>query len=60
MATLRELRLAKAYSQAELAKKIRMSERTLSRIEQRQVVARPSTRQRIAKALGVKPEEIEF
>ena len=58
--TLRDIRTEKALSQAELAEKAKISERTLSRIELRHTSPRPSTRRRIAAALGVKPEEIEW
>ncbi len=47
-------------SQADLAKKVGVSEGTINRLEKGHNKPRWSTIRKLAEALGVKPEEIEF
>ena len=57
---LRTLRELKALTQKELANKAGISEAALNRIETGQAKARPSTRRKLALALGVSPSYISF
>lgn len=62
MATLKDLREAAILSQDELARLSGVGRATISAIEnsQRQKRPHPSTIRKLAKALKVKPQEIEF
>jgi transcriptional regulator with XRE-family HTH domain len=60
MTTLKEWRLKKAINIRELSALTKVSTTTISHIEQGKQVARPLTRRKIANALGLKPEEIDF
>jgi DNA-binding XRE family transcriptional regulator len=60
MSTLRELREAKLLSQDDLAKLAGISPSTLNRIEKGLQAARWVTRRKLAKALKVKAEDIQF
>jgi DNA-binding XRE family transcriptional regulator len=55
---LRELRLRKALNQQELADKAGLTRATLSRLEAGLQEPYPSTTRKIARALGVEPEEL--
>lgn len=57
---LKTIRQQKALSQRELAKAAGVALATINRIEQRLIDPHPSTRRKIADALGVKPEEIQW
>ena len=60
MATLKELRDEKAFSQQDLARLAQVDETTIIDLEKGRRAPRPSTRRKLAKALRVKPKEIEF
>lgn len=60
MPTLRELRRNRALSIADLAKLARVSTRTIFEIEHALRSPHPSTRRKLAAALGVEPSEIEW
>ncbi len=55
---LRDIRLAKAWTQQELAERSGVSSRTLICLEHGQRLARPSTLRRLAKALGVSTKRL--
>jgi transcriptional regulator with XRE-family HTH domain len=55
---LRQLRLERALSQADLCRMTGMSEDALSRLENELRRARPSTVRRLADALGVESREL--
>jgi transcriptional regulator with XRE-family HTH domain len=55
---LRELRDHAALSQADLAQRSRVSRATIADLEAGKRPARPSTRRRLAEALGVAPHEL--
>lgn len=55
---LRRLRQKKVLSQKALAELSCVSEMTISRAERGDTVLRPSTAQKLAKALDVSPEEL--
>jgi len=55
---LRELRERAALSQEDLAVKSGVSRATIARLEAGIRPARPSTRRKLAGALGVKPDEL--
>jgi len=55
---LRELRDRAALSQADLAQRSRVSRGTIADLEAGKRPARPSTRRRLAEALGVAPHEL--
>ena len=57
---IRELRERAALSQVELARLAGVQPRTVSDIENRKRRPRPSTRRRLARALGLRPEEIDW
>jgi len=59
MVTLRELRLNKLWSQAKLAKLSGVSRTTIMAIENNQHAPQPLTIHKLAKALGVDPQEID-
>lgn len=62
MKTLKELRKTAVISQEELAEKSGVSRAAISAIENshRRTTPWPSTIRKLAKALGVKPQEIAF
>jgi transcriptional regulator with XRE-family HTH domain len=55
---LRELRDRAALSQEDLAKKAGVSRATIADLEADKRPARPSTRRKLAEALGVSPQEL--
>ena len=55
---LRELRERAALSQEDLAGKSGVSRATIARLEAGERPARPSTRRKLAEALGVLPDEL--
>jgi len=55
---LRELRENAALSQENLAKKAGVSRATIADLEADKRPARPSTRRKLAEALGVSPQEL--
>ncbi len=55
---LRELREHAALSQENLAKKAGVSRATIADLEADKRPARPSTRRKLAEALGVSPQEL--
>jgi transcriptional regulator with XRE-family HTH domain len=55
---LKELRERAALSQEDLARKSDVSRTTIARLEAGERPARPSTRRKLAEALGVLPEEL--
>jgi transcriptional regulator with XRE-family HTH domain len=57
-ARLRLLRLRRAFSQRALAKRARISEATVVRLEAEINMPRPSTVRALARALDVKPLEL--
>lgn len=57
---LKTLRKQKALSQRDLAKLAGVSVVTINRIEQKLIDPNPITRRKIAAALGVSPEDIQF
>ena len=60
MTTLKEWRSRKAISIRDLAERTGVSTTTISHIEQGKHAARHVTKRKIAQALGLKPEEIDF
>jgi len=60
MPTLKELREQYFLSQVDLAKKAGVSESTINRLERGLEKPRWVTIRKLAKALGVKPGEIDF
>lgn len=60
MSKLRDIREKKAISLKELSTKSGVSINTLSRIERGQRKPQHVTRQKIAQALGMAPEDIDF
>ena len=60
LATLREIRERAVLTQAELAKLAGVTSATVSDLETGKRKPRPSTVRKLAKALKVKPPEIEF
>jgi XRE family transcriptional regulator, regulator of sulfur utilization len=60
MVTLKEWRKKKAITLEELHGLTGLSITTISRIEQGKHEARAITRKKIAKALGLEPEQIDF
>lgn len=60
MKTLKELRLDRLITQTELAKLSNLSRAYISQIEKGQQKPSELTIRKLAKALDVKPEEIEF
>jgi DNA-binding XRE family transcriptional regulator len=59
MATVKELRLRKLWSQAKLAKVSGVSRTTIVAIENNQHAPQPLTIHKLAKALEVEPNQIE-
>jgi transcriptional regulator with XRE-family HTH domain len=59
MATVKELRLRKLWSQAKLAKMSGVSRTTIVAIENNQHAPQPLTIHKLAKALEVEPNQIE-
>ena len=57
---LKEIRESKALTQVELSKLSGLSERAIVDLEFRRRKPRPSTRRRLARALKVRPEDIDF
>lgn len=55
---LREIRIEKFVTQAELSKRTGMTEATISRLETGVTQARISTVRKLAAGLGVKPEQL--
>jgi transcriptional regulator with XRE-family HTH domain len=55
---LRELRERAALSQEDLAKKAGVARATIADLEANKRPARPSTRRKLAEALGVEPAEL--
>jgi transcriptional regulator with XRE-family HTH domain len=55
---LRELRDHAALSQEDLARRARVSRATVADLEAGKRPARPSTRRKLAEALGVEPHEL--
>jgi len=55
---VRQLRDARALTQEELAEKANITVAALSRIERNNAEPRPSTRRKLAEALGVDPAEL--
>jgi len=60
MSTLREIREKRAISLKQLFKMTGISIATISQIENKKRKARHITRQKIAAALNLKPEDIDF
>lgn len=62
MATLKELREAAILSQGDLAERARVARTTINELESNsdRRRPRPSTIRKLAKALKVKPQEIDF
>ena len=58
--TLKELRESRGLSQDDLHTLSGVAKRTIVDLELRRRKPRPSTRRKLAKALKVKPQEIEF
>lgn len=58
--TLRELRESKGLSQDDLVRLSGVAKGTIVGLELARRKPRPSTRRRLAQALGVKPEDIVF
>jgi transcriptional regulator with XRE-family HTH domain len=55
---IKELRDARALTQEEVAEKAGITVAALSRIERNTAEPRPTTRRKLARALGVEPEEL--
>jgi transcriptional regulator with XRE-family HTH domain len=55
---IRRLRDRRAITQEELAREAKITVAALSRIERNNAEPRPSTRKRLAEALGVDPAEL--
>ena len=60
MSTLKELRNLKALSQRDLARLAQVDETTIVDLEAGRRSPRPSTRRKLARALKVRPEAIEY
>jgi transcriptional regulator with XRE-family HTH domain len=60
MATLKELRESRDLAQRDLALLAGMAESTIVDLEKRRRHPRPSTRRKLARALKVRPGEIDF
>lgn len=60
MATLRELRVARLLTQEQLGSLAEVSSSTIQNAEAGKATPRPAIVRRIARALGVTPQEIEF
>jgi transcriptional regulator with XRE-family HTH domain len=60
MALLKELRLKKFISQSDLAKESGVALNTICRLEQGKQTPHFVTVRRLAKALGVEPDSIDF
>jgi transcriptional regulator with XRE-family HTH domain len=58
--TIREARKRRGWTQDELAAKAGIDQTTISCIETRSVSPRFDTVMRLAKALGVRPEHLDF
>ncbi len=57
---LKELRETKGFSQDDLSRASTVSKSVIVDLELRRRKPRPSTRRRLARALKVKPEDIDF
>ncbi len=57
---LKELRESKGFSQDDLSRASTVSKSVIVDLELRRRKPRPSTRRRLARALKVKPEDIDF
>ena len=57
---LKELRESKGFSQDDLSRASTVSKSVIVDLELRRRKPRPSTRRRLARALIVKPEDIDF
>ncbi len=57
---LKELRETKGFSQDDLSQASTVSKSVIVDLELRRRKPRPSTRRRLARALKVKPEDIDF
>jgi transcriptional regulator with XRE-family HTH domain len=55
---IKQLRDARALTQEEVAEKAGITVAALSRIERNNAEPRPTTRRKLARALGVEPEEL--
>jgi DNA-binding XRE family transcriptional regulator len=60
MATLKELRESRALAQRDLALLAELAESTIIDLEKRRHRPRPSTRRKLARALKVRPSDIDF
>ena len=60
MNTLKELRELRALSQRDLARLAEVDETTIIDLEKGRRPPRPSTRRKLAKALKVRPQDIDF
>ena len=60
MNTLRELRDLRALSQRDLARLAEVDETTIVDLELDRRKPRPSTRRKLARALKVRPQDIDF
>ena len=60
MNTLKELRELRALSQRDLARLAKVDETTIIDLEKGRRPPRPSTRRKLAKALKVRPQDIDF
>ena len=60
MATLKELRISKVLSQADLAEKAKVSRDTIIRLEKGKQKPNFITIRKLAKALNVSPGDIDF
>lgn len=60
MATLRELREDRALAQRDLARLAGIAVSTIVDLENGRRAPRPSTRRKLARALKVRPNQIEF
>ena len=60
MATLREVREKMALSQADLGRAAGVRAATITDIETGKRPPRPSTRRKLAKALGIRPQDIDW
>ena len=55
---IKQLRDARALTQEEVAEKAGITVAALSRIERNNAEPRPTTRRKLARALGVEPEDL--
>jgi transcriptional regulator with XRE-family HTH domain len=60
MATLKEMRIKKIMSQADLSRESGVTTSAICRLEQGQSKPRFVTIRKLAKALGVEPDSIDF